>query len=230
MISIIIPVAEPLYLIEDCLNSIKNYTTYQDYEIILIDNTLTNGVQRVLNKIGPFPKPIIPFVAPENLFHVKSMRKGLELSHGDFILMLNDDTEVPRDQGHWLNRLLEMFSLYPNCGMATLTLLHRCHTIYWIGSGNNHHTDMHQTYNFVKQPPLEVLWSNMACALTKRSTLEAVPFRHPDETESAKLHYGMDRIWSNMIREKLGLKHIVCRDAWIYHYNERCVAQFQRKH
>lgn len=235
MVSIIIPVFEPMYLIEDCLNSLIQYTTYPDYEIILIDNSNSGGAKDAVSRLRvPAKKEIIIHKSERNYLHVESNNKGIELSHGEWILFLNDDIEIPPDQGHWLSKLIEMFSLYPDCGVSTLVLIHRRKTIYWVGSTRaGHHDQMHTIYDFVKRPPLESPWSNMACALTKREILNAIPYgsAHKDSRFFGipLQHYGADEAWSTKIVADMKLKNIVCLDTWIYHFNERCVPSDQRK-
>jgi len=225
LISIIIPVIEPLYLIEGCINSIFNNTLYKNFEIIIINNSESD-----INYLKTEHDNIIIYNPQENLLHAESIRMGLCFSKGEYILLLNDDIEIPKEQPRWLNRMLEMFTSYPACGISTIVLIHADNTIYCAGTGWDSHPNMNKKFDFAQRSPLEIPWSNMACALTKKKYFNIVRWGEGEcyGVENLK-HYGDDHAWSLALAQKLNLKNIICRDTWIYHYNERGIEQHRRK-
>lgn len=106
-VTIIIPFKDKVSLLQKCMESILQKTSYQDYEVILVDNeskeseTLTylkslenNDKIRILQYIKPFNFSAI------NNFAVKHVR-------GEYVLFLNNDTEVISE--NWLEKMLECF-------------------------------------------------------------------------------------------------------------------------
>ena len=87
-------------LIQKCFNSITHNSN--DWRIIWIDNgqtATTIQINRLLDDVT-YVRP------PENIGYTKAMNTGLALSTAQFVVLLNDDTEVPPD---WLPKLEEPF-------------------------------------------------------------------------------------------------------------------------
>ena len=91
-------------LIQKCFNSITHNSN--DWRIIWIDNghaATTIQITRLLGNVT-YVQP------PENIGYTKAMNTGLALSTAPFVILLNDDTEVPPD---WLAKLEEPFKHIP---------------------------------------------------------------------------------------------------------------------
>ncbi len=230
-ISVIIPVFDPLWLADNCIDSVLSYTDERGIklisELVIVDNSAGNAWP-IVAKYGQLmtEKGILLCYTRtrSNLMHVDSINLGLRMSSGSWILCFNDDIEIPRTQGGWLERMARVFADSVNCGAATLTLLHRDHTIYWIGNGaDNEHIDLNRPYDFIPRgyyygSP----WSNMACLLVRRSTFDKIPFDGIDPNDGKRHnHYVADHFFGRKIRSVLKKENVVCRDTWIYHYNER---------
>lgn len=87
-------------LADQCFGSIVQNST--DFRIIWINNgnDTTRMVWPGLVKNVTYVRP------PENIGYTKAMNTGLALSTAPFVVLLNDDTEVPPD---WLPKLEEPF-------------------------------------------------------------------------------------------------------------------------
>jgi len=71
----------------NCINSI-NQSSYKNIEIIICDNGSTDGTSKMIKK--DFPEVIL-IESLENLGIPKSFNKCIEISHGKYLLRLDDD-------------------------------------------------------------------------------------------------------------------------------------------
>ena len=107
LISIIIPSKDQLKYISRCINSILKKTTYKNYKIIIVDTGSTD------KKVFQFYEQIKK--QSPRLFRVLNWRKqfnfaavcnfGAKKSKGNYILFLNNDTEVITPD--WIESMLE---------------------------------------------------------------------------------------------------------------------------
>jgi len=78
-------------LLGDCLRSIAKYPPSADYEIVVVDNA--SGDFREPEFAAEFPN--VRLIAnAENAGYAKGNNQAIEASTGDFVLLLNPDTEV----------------------------------------------------------------------------------------------------------------------------------------
>lgn len=108
-VSIIIPVFNNEKLTIECLTSIASNTHDSSYEIIVIDDASASTTQELLSRV----RSIQYIRNPKNLGFLRSCNRGAEHARGQFLLFLNNDTQVLEG---WLNALLETFSSYKNVG------------------------------------------------------------------------------------------------------------------
>ena len=111
LVSIIIPTAfsNPAENLEPCLRSIFEKTTYQNYEILLMDNSRGKIRDRGLNKfIKSMPRlRVIEHNKPFNYSQV--INRAVSAAHGECLLMMNDDIEVVSPD--WIESMLELAQL-----------------------------------------------------------------------------------------------------------------------
>jgi GT2 family glycosyltransferase len=96
LISIVIPSKNQLEVVKRCINSIYQKTTYQNFEIVLVDTGSTD--KRVHKWYAKLQKEHSNFVLvdwPEQPFsYSRSCNKGSAVAKGELLVMLNNDTEV----------------------------------------------------------------------------------------------------------------------------------------
>ncbi|MEM8860222.1 MAG: glycosyltransferase family 2 protein [Chloroflexota bacterium] len=107
--SIIIPHWNGKYHLDVCLNSLRQQTV-QDFEVIVVDNGSEDGSQAYIKAKFPEVKLI---ENGENLGFTGACIKGYEAAVGDFIILLNNDTEATPN---WLEKLLAGFENQPEIG------------------------------------------------------------------------------------------------------------------
>lgn len=91
--SVIVPNWNGRDLLKDCLQSLENQS-YKGFEIILVDNGSTDGsVKYVVEKF-----PHVRIVKLEkNYGFAKAINEGVKVSNAEFVVFLNNDTEVKKD-------------------------------------------------------------------------------------------------------------------------------------
>jgi len=130
-ISIIIPTKDKFSYISRCLDSVLNKTTYKNIEIIAVDTG--SREQKVLDLYEKMQKNYNNFKLYkwEKEFNFASVcNLGVERSSGEYILLLNNDTEVITPD--WIEGLLEYAQL-PEVGAVGCKLLYPDKTIQHAG-------------------------------------------------------------------------------------------------
>jgi len=79
----------------ECLNSILDNNYDFKYEIIIIDNNSSDNSAKVItNFIDIYGSDIKLIINKENIGFTKACNQGIEISIGNYILLLNPDTEI----------------------------------------------------------------------------------------------------------------------------------------
>lgn len=99
LVSIIIVNWNGLRFLDNCLSSADNQS-YQDFEVILIDNGSIDGSVELVRV--NFPDVII-IENKENLGFAKANNQGIEIARGKYIATLNNDTKLDKN---WLSNLV----------------------------------------------------------------------------------------------------------------------------
>jgi GT2 family glycosyltransferase len=119
-VSIVIPTAgtvrevryEPTVLVEHCVRSIIETSTYENYEIVVVAGPAVDAdLRRRLGELGGSKLKLIDFDEPFNFS--KKINRGAVHSEGEMLLLLNDDMEVVTP--NWLERMV-MYAGLPGVG------------------------------------------------------------------------------------------------------------------
>jgi glycosyltransferase involved in cell wall biosynthesis len=130
LVSIIIPTYNQAKLLQTCVGSILAKTDYANFEIIMVDNRSDEAETlayleylqtRLLARIIQYPHPF-NFAAINNL--------AVEQARGEFILFLNNDTEVIHEG--WLSEMVSQ-ALRPEIGVVGARLWHPNNTLQHAG-------------------------------------------------------------------------------------------------
>jgi GT2 family glycosyltransferase len=119
LVSIIIVNYNGIKFIERCLSSVLN-SDYPNFEVIFVDNASTDGSYELVKKLfGSDPRLTI-IRNNKNLGFTGGNNIGFWYAKGDYIIFLNNDTEVSQN---WLRVLVEIMNSDLRIGAAQCKLL-----------------------------------------------------------------------------------------------------------
>lgn len=115
-LSIVIPNWNGKHHLAPCLEAIRRQT-HPDIEVIVADNASTDGSRSLLAEHYPEVRLI---ALPENRGFTGACNAGMEAATGEFIALLNNDTEV---DPNWAAAVLDAFARYPEAGVVASKML-----------------------------------------------------------------------------------------------------------
>ena len=105
-LSIIIVSYNTRAITRDCLQSIRDSDIQLNYEIILVDNSSTDGSVEMIEM--EFPEVVLIKNTSNNMF-AKANNQGMEIARGEYFLLLNSDTIVRAGN---IERMFHFISTY----------------------------------------------------------------------------------------------------------------------
>jgi len=214
-ISIIVVTYNSLEDIQSCIRSIQAKTP-TPYELIIIDNNSSDETAKYIKTI----KDIKLILNTENKGFSAATNQGINISTGDYIVLLNPDTIVTKN---WAHRMITHF--HPGVGA--------------VGPISNYVAGRQKIKHYVKfdrNKPLHIdtlaercyaenLGRNAAtklligfCLMIKRDVMEKVGLLDED------LFLGSDDLEYSHRLQRQGFKLLVATDTFIYHKGQ---ASFQ---
>jgi GT2 family glycosyltransferase/glycosyltransferase involved in cell wall biosynthesis len=115
-VSIIIPVFNQLAVTLGCLKSIYDHTHGSDHEVVVVDDLSEEATSNCLQRV----EGLRLLRNTTNQGFLRSSNAGAAAARGEYLLFLNNDTEVTSG---WLEMLLRVFELRPDAGLVGAKLL-----------------------------------------------------------------------------------------------------------
>lgn len=115
-LSIVIPNWNGRHHLQTCLSSLQAQT-YPDIEVIVADNASTDGSQQLI--WNHYPTFIIEQL-PVNRGFTGACNAGMRVASGEFVALLNNDTEV---DPNWAAEIVSAFERYPAVGFLASKML-----------------------------------------------------------------------------------------------------------
>ena len=182
LVSIIIPTKDHADVLKTCVSSILEKTTYDNYEIILVENNSmepdTFTFYQELTNANPLRIHLITWKGEFNFS--KLVNFGAQHAAGDYLLLLNNDTEVITP--NWIEELIGICARN-DVGAVGCRLYYRDNTIQHAGACVTGIVAGHIGKNLPRgkwgyfaltDATQDLSAVTAACMLTKRSAFEAV--------------------------------------------------------
>ncbi|MBU1623485.1 MAG: glycosyltransferase family 2 protein [Gammaproteobacteria bacterium] len=131
LVSLLIPTRDMLVVLEPCIRSILDKTTYQNYEIIILDNeSVEPATQEYFERITAEDSrvKVLPYHQPFNYSAINNF--GAEHAMGEVIGLVNNDIEVISPD--WLTEMTS-HALRPDIGCVGAKLYYDDETIQHAG-------------------------------------------------------------------------------------------------
>lgn len=226
MISIVIPNKDHAADLKRCITSILEKSTYENYEIVIVENgSETKEIFDYYTSLKEYANiRVVTYEKPEgqNGFNYSAVNNfGVKQTKGDYILLLNNDTEVITV--NWMEELL-MYAQREDVGAAGAKLYYGNKTIQHAGvvlqlgahrtAGHSHYGQSRENLGYMGRLcyAQNVSAVTGACLLVKKSLFEEVGGL--DESFAISLN---DVDFCLKIREK-GLLNVFTPFAELYHY------------
>jgi GT2 family glycosyltransferase len=116
LFSVVIPHWNGKQFLQPCVDALRNQS-YETIEVIIVDNNSQDGSQQYIKDNYPEVKLI---ELSENRGFTGACNAGMELAQGDFIALLNNDTEV---DSNWAKAVLDAFSRHDDVGIVASKML-----------------------------------------------------------------------------------------------------------
>lgn len=130
-VSIIIPVFNKIELTEKCLDSIvKNTSAKYQFEVIIVNNGSTDSTVEIVSEFSAKYPNFHLINLEENLGFAKANNIASKRAKGEYLLLLNNDTEV---QPGWLEAMVEYADNDSTIGAVGSKLLFPDNTIQHAG-------------------------------------------------------------------------------------------------
>jgi len=226
MISIVIPNKDHAADLKRCITSILEKSTYENYEIVIVENgSETKEIFDYYTSLKEYDKiRVVTYEEPEdqNGFNYSAVNNfGVKQTKGDYILFLNNDTEVITV--NWMEELL-MYAQREDVGAAGAKLYYGNKTIQHAGvvlqlgahrtAGHSHYGQSRENLGYMGRLcyAQNVSAVTGACLLVKKSLFKEVGGL--DESFAISLN---DVDFCLKLREK-GLLNVFTPFAELYHY------------
>lgn len=226
MISIVIPNKDHAADLKRCITSILEKSTYENYEIVIVENgSETKEIFDYYTSLKEYDNiRVVTYEKPEgqNGFNYSAVNNfGVKQIKGDYILLLNNDTEVITV--NWMEELL-MYAQREDVGAAGAKLYYGNKTIQHAGvvlqlgahrtAGHSHYGQSRENLGYMGRLcyAQNVSAVTGACLLVKKSLFEEAGGL--DESFAISLN---DVDFCLKLREK-GLLNVFTPFAELYHY------------
>lgn len=224
LVSIIIPNKDHVDDLSRCVESIINLSTYDNYEIVIVENNSeTAEIRTYYEEISRHPR--VQMVEYKGDFNYSKINNfGVQYAKGEYLLLLNNDTEVITPD--WMEELL-MYAMRKDVGVVGAKLYYPDKTIQHAGiviglgahrtAGHTHYRIPEANVGYMGRLcyAQDVTAVTGACMMVSKALYEELGGL--DESFTVALN---DVDFCLRVREK-GLLNIFTPFAELYHYESK---------
>lgn len=224
LVSIIIPNKDHVDDLSRCVESIINLSTYDNYEIVIVENNSeTAEIRTYYEEISRHPRvQVVEYKGDFNYSKINNF--GVQYAKGEYLLFLNNDTEVITPD--WMEELL-MYAMRKDVGVVGAKLYYPDKTIQHAGiviglgahrtAGHTHYRIPEANVGYMGRLcyAQDVTAVTGACMMVSKALYEELGGL--DESFTVALN---DVDFCLRVREK-GLLNIFTPFAELYHYESK---------
>ena len=224
LVSIIIPNKDHVDDLSRCVESIINLSTYDNYEIVIVENNSeTAEIRTYYEEISRHPRvQVVEYKGDFNYSKINNF--GVQYAKGEYLLLLNNDTEVITP--YWMEELL-MYAMRKDVGVVGAKLYYPDKTIQHAGiviglgahrtAGHTHYRIPEANVGYMGRLcyAQDVTAVTGACMMVSKALYEELGGL--DESFTVALN---DVDFCLRVREK-GLLNIFTPFAELYHYESK---------
>lgn len=224
LVSIIIPNKDHVDDLSRCVESIINLSTYDNYEIVIVENNSeTAEIRTYYEEISRHPRvQVVEYKGNFNYSKINNF--GVQYAKGEYLLLLNNDTEVITPD--WMEELL-MYAMRKDVGVVGAKLYYPDKTIQHAGiviglgahrtAGHTHYRIPEANVGYMGKLcyAQDVTAVTGACMMVSKALYEELGGL--DESFTVALN---DVDFCLRVREK-GLLNIFTPFAELYHYESK---------
>lgn len=224
LVSIIIPNKDHVDDLSRCVESIINLSTYDNYEIVIVENNSeTAEIRTYYEEIRRHPRvQVVEYKGDFNYSKINNF--GVQYAKGEYLLLLNNDTEVITPD--WMEELL-MYAMRKDVGAVGAKLYYPDKTIQHAGiviglgahrtAGHTHYRIPEANVGYMGRLcyAQDVTAVTGACMMVSKALYEELGGL--DESFTVALN---DVDFCLRVREK-GLLNIFTPFAELYHYESK---------
>ncbi len=133
-VSILIPNKDHADDLEQCLSSLYARTSWRNFEVVVMENNSTDARTFAYYETAKTKYKNIQIVKYEGGFNFSAINNfGRRYASGEYLLLLNNDIEVPAGSGDWLTELLRQCARPGGAAVCGAMLLYPDGTIQHAG-------------------------------------------------------------------------------------------------
>jgi GT2 family glycosyltransferase len=186
--------------------------SYSEFETIVVDNGSTDGSQDYIRE--NFPEVIL-LELEENLGFTGACNAGFKIASGEYIVLLNNDTEV---DSNWIAAIVDSFDGDEQVGIVASKIMlfdqrdhfHSAGDVYFFDGTPGNRGVWQEDIGQYDQPEL-VFSACGAAAAYRRSLIDDIGFLDED------LYFSCEDVDMGWRTQLAGWKVLYCPQAIVYH-------------